>query len=165
MGMLQLNDVLASAQWEPDWTLFGQDHEGLANDAQYVIFEYYCDNPACDCQRLTADIMKLGEDGEPIGKSQAVISYDWSSQERQCAPVLTEESPQTSVARCLLEAYKKCIHCDEYLLRIKSHYARVKQLALEKATIRNTPLRQKIPRNDPCPCGSNKKYKKCCLNT
>ncbi|MBU5428438.1 SEC-C domain-containing protein [Tissierella pigra] len=23
--------------------------------------------------------------------------------------------------------------------------------------------RQKIGRNDPCPCGSGKKYKKCCL--
>jgi preprotein translocase subunit SecA len=22
--------------------------------------------------------------------------------------------------------------------------------------------REKIPRNDPCPCGSGKKYKKCC---
>jgi len=25
--------------------------------------------------------------------------------------------------------------------------------------------KQKIGRNDPCPCGSGKKYKKCCLNT
>ena len=24
---------------------------------------------------------------------------------------------------------------------------------------------KKIGRNDPCPCGSGKKYKKCCLNT
>ncbi|MBI4585332.1 MAG: SEC-C domain-containing protein [Planctomycetes bacterium] len=24
------------------------------------------------------------------------------------------------------------------------------------------PPRQKIGRNDPCPCGSGKKYKKCC---
>jgi uncharacterized protein YecA (UPF0149 family) len=23
---------------------------------------------------------------------------------------------------------------------------------------------RKIGRNDPCPCGSGKKYKKCCLN-
>ena len=23
---------------------------------------------------------------------------------------------------------------------------------------------QKVGRNDPCPCGSGKKYKKCCLN-
>ena len=25
-------------------------------------------------------------------------------------------------------------------------------------------MRDKIRRNDPCPCGSGKKYKKCCLN-
>lgn len=24
------------------------------------------------------------------------------------------------------------------------------------------PLKQKVGRNDPCPCGSHKKYKKCC---
>jgi uncharacterized protein YecA (UPF0149 family) len=29
-------------------------------------------------------------------------------------------------------------------------------------TIRNEP-RQHVGRNDPCPCGSGKKYKKCCL--
>jgi preprotein translocase subunit SecA len=23
---------------------------------------------------------------------------------------------------------------------------------------------KKVARNDPCPCGSGKKYKKCCLN-
>ena len=28
----------------------------------------------------------------------------------------------------------------------------------------NTKKRQKVGRNDPCPCGSGKKYKKCCLN-
>jgi uncharacterized protein YecA (UPF0149 family) len=25
------------------------------------------------------------------------------------------------------------------------------------------PRRQEVGRNDPCPCGSGKKYKKCCL--
>ena len=25
-------------------------------------------------------------------------------------------------------------------------------------------VRQKVGRNDPCPCGSGKKFKKCCLN-
>ena len=25
-------------------------------------------------------------------------------------------------------------------------------------------LTEKVGRNDPCPCGSGKKYKKCCLN-
>jgi len=26
-----------------------------------------------------------------------------------------------------------------------------------------SPLAQKVGRNDPCPCGSGRKYKKCCL--
>lgn len=30
-------------------------------------------------------------------------------------------------------------------------------------TIQAPPRREKIGRNDPCPCGSGKKYKKCCL--
>jgi preprotein translocase subunit SecA len=32
---------------------------------------------------------------------------------------------------------------------------------LNESIIRAEP---KIGRNDPCPCGSGKKYKKCCLN-
>jgi SWIM/SEC-C metal-binding protein len=34
---------------------------------------------------------------------------------------------------------------------------------LKKALTRFEPIRsEKIGRNDPCPCGSGKKYKKCC---
>lgn len=32
----------------------------------------------------------------------------------------------------------------------------------EKKTKENVSLKQKVGRNDPCPCGSGKKYKKCC---
>lgn len=41
-------------------------------------------------------------------------------------------------------------------------YAHKKELS----DSRNEPVRVdvKIGRNDPCPCGSGKKYKKCCLN-
>ena len=30
--------------------------------------------------------------------------------------------------------------------------------------IRRNSVRKKIGRNAPCPCGSGKKYKKCCMN-
>jgi len=33
-----------------------------------------------------------------------------------------------------------------------------------KATSIKSGKRVKIGRNDPCPCGSGKKYKKCCMN-
>ncbi len=40
----------------------------------------------------------------------------------------------------------------------------LQQLAAQMQTVAHTPSRrtQKIGRNDPCPCGSGKKYKKCC---
>ena len=167
MGMLQLNDLLPSSQWESNWTFFGGQHEGLPNDASYVVIEYYCDNPRCNCKNLIAAIMKLGDDGEPIKKSLAIISYDWSSKRTRCEPTLAEESPRTSTALHLLEVYKKFIHHPDYLVRIKKQYARVKQLAAEKdlkkqrATL---PSNKHVGRNDPCLCGSNKKYKKCCLS-
>jgi len=171
MGMLELNDLLPSSQWGSNWTFYGADHEGLPNPAEYVVFEYYCDNPACDCQNLYADIMQLGKEGEPIKKSLAVIEYSGSSKEAQCAPVLAEGSPKTVTASHRLEIYKKFIHHPDYLARMKNQYARVKQLTaardLKKTGMqKNASSKQKqIGRNEPCPCGSNKKYKKCCLGT
>jgi hypothetical protein len=40
----------------------------------------------------------------------------------------------------------------------------VKKPTTKKTTARKTtkPVLQKVGRNDPCPCGSGKKYKKCC---
>ena len=32
----------------------------------------------------------------------------------------------------------------------------------ESAPVRRTVKKVKVGRNDPCPCGSGKKYKKCC---
>ena len=163
--MLQLNDLLPPAEWERYWTLYGSEHEGLPADAEYVLFEYYCDTPDCDCKNVKIDIMKIGPNGQHIKKSLAVVDYDWSMQESACKPKLASESPKTSLAANLLEAYKSFIHDAEYLNRIKRDYSRVKELALAKLMTRKAPKihqSEKIGRNDPCECGSGKKYKKCC---
>lgn len=165
--MLQLNDLLPSSQWESDWTFYGRDHEGLPDDAEYVVFEYYCENTRCDCHSLVAQIMKLGSDGEPIMKSLAVIDYDWSTEGSKCYPALAESSPRTATAEYILEVYKKFTHHPDYIARIKNHYARVRKLAIEKANKQNLSTKnngKKIGRNDPCICGSGKKFKKCCNN-
>ena len=44
--------------------------------------------------------------------------------------------------------------------RLFQHFLKQRKQALEPVT-RETP---KVGRNDPCPCGSGKKYKKCCLH-
>jgi SEC-C motif len=164
MQMIQLNDLLPEDQWETYWTILGDQHEELPDDKEYVIFEYYCSKPTCYCKRLVAGIHEIGPDGEPFGKPSAVIEYDWSSDKTSCRPILLDDSPRTKTALNILKVYTKHIHEEEYLARIKSHYTRVKALASRTILIQRYNPRKDVGRNDPCPCGSNKKYKKCCLN-
>src|SRR3990167_11380991 len=112
--MQQLNDLLPPEQWETYWTILGHQHEELLDDKEYIIFEHYCPTPDCYCEKLVADLRELGPDGEPLKNSAAIISYDWSSNETSCDPVLMEESPKTKTALALLEVYKKHIHQEEY---------------------------------------------------
>ena len=168
MYMLQLNDLLHPSEWEPYWTFYGYEHEGLPKDVIYVIFEYYCSNTECKCKNIKIDIMQLGDNKEPIEESLAIINYDWSSVKTKCYPTLDEESPKTQLALNLLEVYKKFIHSEDYLTRIKQQYNKVKKLSYEKKLQEQKPaeinfVNKHISRNAKCPCGSNKKYKKCCL--
>lgn len=168
MYMVELNDLLPAEQWERNWTILGDQHEGLPHHAEYVIFEYYCTSKGCDCRTLIASIQKLDSSGEPVQKPSAVISYDWSSEEKACNPELHESSPRTPLASNLLETYKKHVHHSEYVERITRQYAKVKDLACRQKAISISGLSgvvggQKTGRNEPCLCGSRKKYKKCCM--
>jgi len=59
------------------------------------------------------------------------------------------------------------------LLKDKRKVAEIRKLAQEnpqmvkeamKFLAQNKPKKEKIGRNEKCPCNSGKKYKKCCLN-
>ena len=164
MEMLQLNDLLPSDQWEDDWTIFGDDYEGLKQGVQYVVFEHYCTNPNCDCKTLTAEIHEIGPNGRALKKSAAVIKYDWSSEKTMCTPTLHVESPKTKLADDLLMAYTDFIHQPEYIARITGQYVKTKELVLKNRPQKTLNLHKNLGRNDPCHCGSGKKYKKCCLS-
>lgn len=47
-----------------------------------------------------------------------------------------------------------------------SSYSDTKEDILTNMFYNNEPIgvTNKVGRNDPCPCGSGKKYKKCCMN-
>ncbi len=104
-------------------------------------------------------------------------------------PVLNMGSPQTALAPHLLELFKSLLLSDSaYVERVKRHYAlfrdvidsrtapagsALKLLGEEEPSLQLPSLSgsayglavrpgPKIGRNAPCPCGSGKKYKKCC---
>jgi tetratricopeptide (TPR) repeat protein len=53
---------------------------------------------------------------------------------------------------------------DEEAERIKRMEEQDRETALPLPPSSASPRKEKIGRNDPCPCGSGRKYKKCCLN-
>ncbi len=163
MEMLQLNDLLPEELWEKYWTILGDEHEELSNGTEYVIFEHYCTNTACDCKSVMADIQEIGSDGKATGKSIARIDYNWSSKKTACDPTFSNGAPKTKIASNLLDVYKKYIHNPEYIAKVQCEYTRVKSLIADRRLQQAINPTKNMGRNDPCPCGSNKKYKKCCL--
>src|SRR5207302_9148670 len=71
-----------------------------------------------------------------------------------------EDDPRYS-EQTLLESLKKArADLDTLLAKRQSLLRRLCRRSLKKQTVHSP--KSNIGRNDPCPCGSGKKYKKCC---
>ncbi len=75
--------------------------------------------------------------------------------------------------KCVLKALDGDLEDVELAFEMRSERSTVRNLGSaklieesfkEKDTVAPLRAEEKIGRNDPCPCGSGKKYKKCCLN-
>jgi len=166
--MLQLNELLPPSEAEPYLILRGKEYESLSDNENYAVLEYFCTNPTCPCESVSAQIVKVDDELNLVGQPVASIYYKWSSPNKRCQPELAEESLRTAHALRILEAYKNIAQINEYTERLKIHYALVRKLAAQNSNLGLViPLihtKPKIRRNDPCPCGSKKKHKKCCYH-
>ena len=146
-------------------------------EGNYALIELYCDEVGCDCRRVFFSIFS-----ERRNEFVAVIAYGWENSKFYAdwfgdndpmiigelkGPVLNVASPQSELAPILLDKIKYVLMDRHYVERIKRHYRMFKD-AIEKENRKTTSIksdkRVKIGRNDPCPCGSGKKYKNCCMN-
>lgn len=117
----------------------------------------------------------------------ATINMGFDSRDPDAGPFLDPLNPQSRYAKAFLQYFVNMINEDKaYLKRLQSHYVMFKE-KVEKRPYRGKPFERagtvvqpaKVPlpldepnstekprvgRNAPCPCGSGKKYKKCCLN-
>jgi hypothetical protein len=144
----------------------------------YGMVEFYCPDPACECRRVMLNVV---EKAHP-DRSLASISYGFDREDEDAGPYLDPFNPQCSYAEQLLQLVEEVILSDsDYVARLERHYALVKLAAADprhpaypelQTVVREDaeifPLlrpRKRTPRigrNDPCPCGSGKKYKQCC---
>ncbi len=90
-------------------------------------------------------------------------------------PALNLASPQSELAPALLVQIRVVLENRDYVERLKRHYSlfrdeiekeekrKGKQSVSTNSDYNVLPSLPKVGRNDPCPCGSGKKYKRCCL--
>jgi hypothetical protein len=152
------------------------NHPTLPAD-DYGLVEAYCNEPGCDCRRVFFNVIS-GRRQEIV----AVVAYGWESKKFYArwfgrndpdiindlkGPALNFGSPQSELAPALLHEIKNVILQDKnYVDRLKRHYRMFKEVidseAFEPEEEQAVAPRPAIGRNDPCPCGSGKKYKHCC---
>ena len=137
-----------------------------------VLFESYCGNPECECREIFIDVeqqksmtsMKLNFFSEPL----AVLRYSLEKPISKKNPSLSIHIQQSSYAKVALVLVREYMEShSEYITQLQRHYGMMKEAVkkLETAFEQRVPIRReaKPDRNEPCSCGSSKKYKKCCL--
>ena len=145
----------------------------------YGLLEIYCPDPECDCRRV---LIKVVEERQP-GRFLASISYAFDEDAEMAGPLLDPINPQSEYAEVLLDRVERFVLTDaDYVARLERHYhmvksaatdpdhpaySRLQQILADAPEDFPLPAPQKdiVSRNDPCPCGSGRKYKHCCGKT
>jgi hypothetical protein len=139
----------------------------LIDGSLSLAVDHYCINPTCRCREVRVALLAPGRSSSRRWTQFGDVLFDLDS---PSATRFTPFAPATrqlvsAVGAALQERYEVVEHYSRRLDRLKEA-GRVLQRA---AAAPSTPVTVSSParagRNEPCPCGSGKKYKKCCLNT
>ena len=146
---------------------------------EYLVEDRYCPNPHCDCQTVHLEFFEAVSQAD--GKLR--IYQRFLGRVTFAGKLVVEERMKCTLAeaKAALSAWWK-EHQDEMKI-LKDRYREVKEIgqrSLDAQPSRRlvahqtTPITKdvaleeqpaanvKVRRNAPCPCGSGKKYKKCC---
>ena len=150
------------------WT-YQFEHEGV----EYLVEDLYCANPDCRCREAHLAFFRCTVVKEPEEKTvadecfMAEVSLDGSRKVTE-----TYDCSRRSAEAVLAGWWEQ--YADE-LDRLEWRYEKVKEIGRRsaprgrEARLRHdllpdepAPVERRVGRNDPCPCGSGKKFKKCC---
>jgi hypothetical protein len=151
---------------------------------EYLVEDLYCPNPDCHCEDVHLEFWeaKPGTDGNKTSASIrglfiAKVTFGG------CVELIENSKCKADEASRVLSAWWEEHHDD--LEMLKGRYQDVKKIGQRCLDTEGVPPRRfdtlvdqplgdemlydeplteniKVGRNDPCPCGSGKKFKKCC---
>ena len=154
--MVAYKDILPFANAFP--FMLGTDH-WLADDQ-------YCVNPKCDCQDVLFDFFRI--DVPLAGKAfvaQHMRTATYDSRRDKFKPLTSpwpEKPAMETLANALREAHPDLAARARKRRRVlRTLYQEARRREYQEAPPLAVPS-PKVRPNEPCPCGSGKKYKKCC---
>ena len=134
-----------------DWDLLFK-HDGET----YWVIDRYCPTPSCDCSSVALTLRRLRTDNPAplvVGDADVDLACE--------LPVLKVTTP---AAREPFAAFSRELLERLPFRREEARRAVLRHAALSPATPPALALAaSRAPRNAPCPCGSGKKFKRCCL--
>lgn len=151
-------------------------HEGQ----DYLIEDHYCVNPVCDCQTVHLEFWKRKQargHARCVTIEQSLIAAFTLAGDFQRMDFSHENA---RAAEKIARAW--CQRCDHHLPEMRRRYHQMKAIGRRSfprdavAAHRGTAAQETSPRvtvttpaidaragrNDPCPCGSGQKFKRCC---
>ena len=134
----------------------------------YTFLDTYCTDNTCDCRKT---IIQIFHDDKLV----SIVSFGWespkfylrwlnSTRDRELATEMSgvsidPSSPDLVSPKGILLLVKHLLD-EKWISMLKENYRLIRETAKPDNIIRLIP---KTSRNAPCPCGSGKKYKNCCL--
>lgn len=131
-------------------------------DTEYLVDDQYCSNPDCKCNEVVLTFVEIVPE-KAVQEPKLVIRMPFGAGKYN-----VEFNQQLS--KMEIEEMLKCFteHMNNDFSLLRNRYKKMKEFGTMR--LKRRKLRQdrpivnsiKVGRNDPCPCGSGKKYKKCC---
>jgi SEC-C motif len=122
----------------------------------YVIYDQYCKIPDCNCTESSINFVELIDN--QLSDTILLIDYDYEKKAvLQTTDVLPADFEMELISKDSFNVLLKYRH-----LRVKLAFAE-NELKSEKGRVKSLiSSKRLISRNDPCVCGSGRKYKNCC---
>lgn len=133
------------------------------NDVHFYIYDRYCMNPRCKCDDVVLHYVENDEREDHKGADFAILlSLINKKFEVLDAHGVSKKRVQEMVKSSLKDSSEAIELFKKRYKEMKTAGREAIQDGKEKSKAVDEPLQVKAERNSPCPCGSGKKYKKCC---
>jgi hypothetical protein len=124
----------------------------------------YCVDPRCDCHRVLWTVVAMAKEDRDMVRQLGTVVYDFRRRQPAVQAAVTGVDPDQLLYTVLmaLRSFPGVIdaHAERYR-RLRQLLIPLIQRQRRENDAGKASLTREAGRNDPCPCGSGKKYKKC----